>query len=66
MITGVTNPIKVRIGPSPTPRNLLTVDVSNPSGPLPSKEDSKLVPLSPVIAAPVRLLAMLSSMLLGC
>jgi hypothetical protein len=66
MITGVNNPIKVRTGPSPTPRNLLTVEVSTPSGPLPSKEDSRLVPLSPVIADPVRLLAMLPSMSLGC
>jgi hypothetical protein len=37
-------------------KNLLTIEVSIPSGALPSTEDSRLVALSPVTANPVRLL----------
>ena len=66
MITGVSRPIRVRVGPSPMPTNLLTAEASMASPPPPSNDDRRLVPLSATCADPVRLLAMLPKMSVGC
>ena len=66
MMIGVSRPSRDRMGPSPMPRNLPTVDANRPDMPPPSSDDNKLVPLSAICAGPLRLLAMLPSRSVGC
>src|SRR5262252_6607663 len=67
MINGVTKPIRLRVGASPTARNLESVEVSSPSAPPPSNVDRTSTPFAAACGAePVRLFTILPSMSLGC
>src|SRR5262245_53531036 len=67
MINGVSKPIRLRVGASPTARNLESVEVSSPSAPPPSNVDRTSIPFAAVCGAePVRLFTKLPSMSVGC